>query len=368
MVRYISVDAGKSATKAAEFLLKENKVNTFTFKTKISPGDFRDDAIETDTYIAGFGKNIFKIGNGARGTGTDLETSKQSMSHRIATLYAIAHFCSDNEMDEINVAVGLPAKDWAVVNKRESFKDYLFNEKEAEEFEVVIKESSNAKPVHKRFKVKKSFVFPESIGALFMDDSPIGDTTPVGVLDLGNLNLNATIWMGTDLIQDDSITDELGGACIIQGLSQELTANFSRVDERFVSYLMQKNPEERFLVPKNGDEQVKEASKRLIKEYLLEHARKIKRCCDGRKWSLDYMQLIAIGGTSIMIKDELKAIFGENITILSNPTFANAYGFLRILCQRMPEIGEVIDLPTGDADNSTSEPTNKSTKGKNNAA
>ncbi len=46
MVRYISVDAGKNATKSAEYLLSEDKVRSFGFCTKISQGDFRDDALE----------------------------------------------------------------------------------------------------------------------------------------------------------------------------------------------------------------------------------------------------------------------------------------------------------------------------------
>lgn len=342
--KFIAIDAGKHATKAASYNPETKKTQKFTFCTKIGEGDFRDDSIERNTYIAEINDKVYKIGNGARGDGAKLETSKQSMDHRLSTLFAIAYFCSDDEVDEVNVAVGLPAKEWAFVQKREDFKDYIFPTGETS---VTIKLSSTDEPITKRFTIRHKYVFPESIGALFQDDSPkVSKNSFYGVLDIGNLNLNATVWEGNELQQDDSITDELGASSLIQGLSQELTSRFSRCSEDFVAKLLALPPEKRFLRPNNGSEEevteVMEKSREFIKEYLLEHAHRIKRCCDGRKWSLDYMNLIAIGGTSIILKDELKQVFGENLHILHCQTFANALGFLRMMCIREPEIGEVI--------------------------
>lgn len=343
MERYIAVDAGKFAVKACEYQKEEDKVVDFTFQTKMSDGDFRDDALEKNTYLAEVNGVTYKIGNGARGTGADLETSKATDIHRICTMFAISHFCSADEIDTVNIAVGLPCKEWAVVAKREDFREYMFAEKD---ITITIKESSSEEPVTKHFVINRTFVFPESIGALFQDDSPkIHPSTYVGVLDIGNLNLNASVWLGGELIQDDTITDELGGSTIVQGLSQELSATFSRCSEGLVAQLIAKKPENRYLTPANKDKEVMENSKLLIDKYLLEHAKKIKRCCDGRKWSLDYMKLIAIGGGSTILKTELMEVFGENLTILSCPSFANAYGYLRMECSRIPEIGKVIPLP-----------------------
>lgn len=338
--RYIAIDAGKYAVKAAMYN-PETKITTkFSFSTKAGAGDFRDDALEKKTYLAKIGDTVYKIGNGARGDGADLETTKQSELHKICTLFAISAFCSEDEEDEVYVAVGLPAKEWAVVQKREDFKEYLFSE---EKYIVSTKMSSSAQPVEKKFHIEKCFAFPESIGALFMDDSPaITKNSFYGVLDIGSLNLNATVWNDGELIQDVSVTDELGATSLIQGLSQELSAEFSRCNEMYVARLLAQPPEERYLKPSDGNVEVQERSRELIKKYLQEHAKKIKRACDGRKWSLDYMTLIAIGGTSIILKDELKSVFGENLYILQCQTFANALGFLRMMCRRLPEINELI--------------------------
>lgn len=338
MVRYIAVDAGKYATKTAEFIVSENGIRRAKFETKMAPGDFRDDAIERETFIAENDGKVLKIGHGASGEGAELTTSKQSSIHRICTLAAIAGFCSDNETDEVYLATGLPAKEWQVVEKREAYKAYF----PIDEQTVKIKRTSTSPIEEKHFVIKKVYVFPESIGALQMDDSPKYDPSALyGVLDIGNLNLNATLWQGSELIADESVTDELGAASLTSGLAQELSAEFTRVNTRLVDSILKKKPEKRMLP---GSPEVQEKSRAFIHEYLKAHAEKIKRCCDARKWALDYMQLVAIGGTSTILHDELAEAFGDQLMFLSNPAFANAYGYLRMMCARIPEIGTVIPL------------------------
>ncbi len=340
MERYIAIDAGKHSTKAAMYDTNTKKTIKYSYRTKIGAGDFRDDSIEANTHVFEIDGQTYKIGNGARGDGALLETSKQSIEHKLSILYAIAHFASDTEVDEINIAIGLPAKEWANVEKREALKEYIFDKNE---YTISIKEDSNSPVVTKTFKIKHKYAYPESMGALWQDDSPeVTKNSYFGVLDIGNLNLNATVWYGIELQQDVSITDELGASSIIQGLSQELSAEFSRCDENYVSMLLSQSPERRFLRPNNGDTTVMERSRDLISKYLLEHAGKIKRACDGRKWSLDYMTLVAIGGTSLIIQDELKEVFGDQLVVLKNPTFCNALGYLRIMCRK--ELGEKIAL------------------------
>lgn len=340
MKRYIAVDAGKFGTKIAEWDNEKKLVRKEQFRTKMGKGDMRDDALEKDTFLAKIGDVTYKLGNGARGNGAELETSKKTDIHRICTLAAIAKICSDNEADEISVAIGLPAKEWAEVSKREEYKAYILPE---EEQKIAIKVSSEADPVVKTFTISQRFVFPESIGALFMDDSPaVTPTSYVGVLDIGNLNLNAAIWQGVELQQDETLTDELGGANLIHEVSQELSAKFTRCDEKLVASILKKVPSRRYLSPNNGDESIKEQSRVLIEELLKDYAERIKRCCDSKKWSLDYMELIAIGGTSLVIKDELKRAFG-NITILNEPHYCNVLGYLRMMCAKESVLG--IEIP-----------------------
>ncbi len=347
MIRYISVDSGKFATKVTEYDPKGKKIIRFPIRTRVSDGDMRDDAIEKQTVVIEVDGKTYKVGNGARGTGAALETDKATDVHKICTLTAIATLASRNETDEIHVAVGLPAKEWANVSKRMDFKDYILPKGECK---VTIKRDSLSAPVEKTFVIKSRYVYPESIGALFMDQTiaNITPTTITGVLDIGNLNLNATLWQGTELLQDKSLTAELGGAILIQELSQEITTNIAACDELITANILKSDDK---CIPNNGnltDEQVA-ASRELINRVLKAHAEKIKRCCQARNWSLDVTNIVAIGGTSADLKDELKEVFGDSITILDDSAYCNSMGYLRMMCAREDELGEIIPLVVKDA-------------------
>ena len=282
--RYIAVDSGKFATKVAEYDPKTKTVRKFSIRTKADAGDFRDDAIEKHTVVVEIDGNVYKIGNGARGNGAALETNKSTDVHRLCTLTAIATLASKNEADEIYVAVGLPAKDWANVAKRMGYKDFILPQGECR---ISIKKDSESPVVEKTFTIKERYVFPESIGALFMDET-IENITPTaitGVLDIGNLNLNATLWQGTELLQDKSLTAELGGAILIQELAQELTTNIATCDELITANILKS--EDR-CIPSNGNltpEQV-DASKELITR-VAGCGRWQQRCL----LSLDYLKM-----------------------------------------------------------------------------
>ena len=343
MERYIAVDSGKFATKVAEYNKDKKSVRTFSIRTKVAPGDFRDDAIENNTVVISINGETYKVGNGARGNGAALDTSKMSEIHKLCTLTALATLCSSKEKDEINVAIGLPAKDWADVSKRIDYKEFMLPEGD---ITISIKKGSSLPVMEKTFNIKNRYVFPESIGALFMDET-IGKITPTtitGVLDIGNLNLNATLWQGVELVQDKSLTDELGGAILIQELAQEISTNITACDELITANILKSSEENRHLPANMGlsDEQIEE-SKKLIKRVLKSHADRIKRDCRARGWSLDITKIIAIGGTSQDIKSELEEVFG-NVTVLNNSSYCNVLGYLRMMCAKPEIFNEVITL------------------------
>ncbi len=342
MKRYIAVDSGKFATKFAEYDTKKKCVHKYSIRTRVSDGDFRDDAIEKSTVVVEIDGKTYKVGNGARGAGVNLDTDKKSEDHRICTLTALAMIASSSERDEMYVAVGLPAREWANVSKRMDFKEYILPDGE---ITVTIKKDSNSQSVKKTFLIKEKYVFPESIGALFMDETigMVSSTTITGVLDIGNLDLNATLWQGTELLQDMSATEELGGSILIQSLAQELST-ITACDELVVANILKLPPEERRL-PDTGTltkEQLEE-SRKVIKRVLKTHADRVKKCCRSRQWSLEVIPIIAIGGTSKDIADELKETFA-NIIVLENSQYCNVLGYLRMLCSRIPEINEIIPI------------------------
>lgn len=341
MERFVAIDSGKFATKVAEYYKEKDVVKKYSIRTKVSEGDFRDDAIEKNTYVVEIDGNVYKVGNGARGQGAELITDKKTETHKICVLTVLAMLASSNENDVINVAVGLPANEWANVSKRMDFKDYILPEGKVS---VKIKRDSKSDVVTKTFTIGRRYVFPESIGALFSSEmyDQISPTTITGVIDIGNLNLNATYWQGTELNIDKSITADLGGALLIQELAQELSSKIVPTEELIAANILKSN--DRVLPVEYGLSMDRaEDSRKVIKNVLLNHAKEVKRQCNSRKWSLDLMKVVAIGGTSKDIEAELKDVF-SNITVLSDSEYVNVLGFLRIMCAQDPGVGKEISI------------------------
>lgn len=332
MERFIAVDSGKYATKVASYDADADKTSVFKFRTKMSPGDFGDDALETATVIAEYEGNVYKIGNGAIKE-AELNTSKTSQIHKICTLTAIAMCVSSDCVDEVHVAAGVPVKEWENVKKRNEYKTFIFPEGD-----ITIKiMDNNNKPVEKTFRVVSRHVYPETQGALFMDNVfPLSNDT-VAIIDIGNLNINGTCWNHREIDRQYSLTDELGGSILIGGLSQTLSAEFSRCDENYVARVLKQPLENRKLVPNKHNPEIEERSKEIITNYLKDFVGLIKRRCDSKHWSLDYMTIVFIGGTSSVLINEIKEVFGEEVVIPEKPEYANVMGFLRVMC------GKVLD-------------------------
>lgn len=345
MERYIAIDPGKYATKCAYLRGEgeETSAVTFRFRTKVSEGNFADDALEPSTMIVGYGGKTYKVGRGAL-TEAQLNTSKMDETHKICTLAAIAGICSDGEVDEVHAAIGMPVKEWEIVEKREEYKKFMLPEGD---IEVEFLAKSGKQPVKKRFRIISRHAYPESQGAIFLQPvvkarSEMGGSY-VGVVDIGNLNINLTLWDGAVLDQTASTTGELGGNILVSGLAQQLSAAFSRCSEATVTRLLASPYEQRFLRPVKPDPDVEGRSRKVIDDYLLEHVRKIRRKCDALQWDYDYIPLVFIGGASTLLSREIKEVFGEECYIPMHPEYANVCGFLRVLCSK--ELGKVIPLP-----------------------
>ena len=345
MERYIAIDPGKYATKCAYVIENGDKISTVTckFRTKVSEGNFADDALEPSTMIAEYEGKVYKVGRGALRE-AELNTNKMDETHRICALVAIAGICSDKEFDEVHAAIGIPVKEWEIVEKREQYKKYMLPEGE---ISITLMTKAGKAPVTKRFKIASRHAYPESQGAIFLQQvvktRKEMQSANVGVVDIGNLNINLTLWENTMLDQNASMTGELGGNILISGLSQKLSAVFSRCSEATVASVLRQPYEDRVLKPVKKNPQVEEQSRKIIDEYLLEHVRNIKRKCDALQWDYDFMPMVFIGGTATLLKKEIHEVFGEDCYIPNNPEYANVSGFLRVLCSK--ELGIVIPLP-----------------------
>lgn len=333
--KFVSIDCGKYDTKISYFAEGMNIVKKYKFRTKITPGaTFADDMFDKGTFIVQIDdeKEIYKVGyNGKKEP--DMETTKKTDIHRVCTMTGIAcalRSLGKTPSKDVPVAIGIPFQIINIPEERMSYKEYILGE-EGKEHVVRIKWTPEGSVHEVRFSLGKRNVYPEGIGVVYEYPDILDGTT--AILDIGNLNTNHIYT--EDLIMNENLcfTSELGGKIMIAGLAEELTSELgARVNEAIVASTLKKPVEERCLMPKNNDMEIQEKSRAIIKRYLLEHVKRIKKKCDTKQYPLDFMHVVCTGGTSKLIMGELREVFGENTFIPKDPEYANALGFLRKLC------------------------------------
>lgn len=329
MSHYIAVDSGKYNTKTALYDTNTNKVSQFKIRTKISEGTFLDDMFGRGTAIIQIDDGpVYKIGAEGR-TEPDMETSKKSDIHKIMIYSAIAMSLSEDEMN-IPVAIGMPLQYANVPEERLAYKDYIFGEAGVVHT-VKIKSSPAGEPKTVRFSFGKRLVYPEGIGVVYNYPKRLDGIS--GVIDIGNLNTNSMYVDHLEVDNDASFSDELGGKILIANLAHALEAELGmRVNENLCAATLLKPKDKRFLVPVNGDKTIENKSREIIDKSLIEHAKLIRQKCDTRHWPLNFMNVVFIGGTTAILKNELAEVFGSNIFIPDKADFVNATGFLKKLC------------------------------------
>jgi len=351
MKRYIAVDSGKGHTKVATYDVTSNTVTKATFPTRYDEGTFEDTDPGSSTFLVQMNGRTYKVGRNAA-NGAELTSSKKTFVHKLCTLFAIAKECSENEVDEVYAAIGIPVKDYQEVELRNKYRDFILPADE--EITISYKLDGNGPVVTKTFKFAGRYVYPESLGAIFVDGVDPMET--IGVIDIGWLNVNMTIFNDGEPSATFSVTTNKGANALTSGLAQKLTAAFSFINKDQISDLLNKRGDERCLKPRRQDKKVEAESKAAITRYITDYVTGIMDDCRTAQWSVDYTQFVFIGGTVNMIDDEIKEVFGSDIIIPEDSEFVNATGFLRAMCGRKDTLRiDIFENNEDDNDDDTNE-------------
>jgi len=354
MKRYIAVDSGKSFTKSAvlnpAFLENSNEVPYFThaFRTAYEENaTFDDDEPGNGTYIVGFEGGVYKVGKCAS-IEAELDSSKKTLIHKLCTMLAIAKECSENDTDEVVASVGIPVDSYLVVDERNNYRDYILPLGE----HTVTYRAASGDIMEKTFKIVQHYVYPETIGAIFTPG--IDYSEAVGVLDIGHLNVNMTIYSGGDIDPTSRRTTTKGVNFLVSGLAQELSNELQTTITKRKAAEAISGP--RKLKFRNPNPEKEARSAEIIKRYLENYVRDMIEEIRTKNWSLDVMQLVIIGGGVSLIGDDLIEAFGENTAMPENPNMVNAIGFLALMCGRSDTLKiKLIQEPEEDEDNEGNE-------------
>ena len=331
MKRYIAIDSGKSFTKVAVLTNASKKeYKTEAFRTAFEENaTFEDEYPGNNTYIVGFEGETYKVGKTAI-IPAELDSSKKQFVHKLCTMLAIARECNDKEIDEVSVAIGIPVDAYLVVAERNAYRDYIVP---AGEHTVKYRDLDGS-IIEKTFNIVQRFVYPETIGAIFTPGIDFKES--VGVLDIGYLNVNMTIYNGGDVDTLSRRTTTKGANFLVSGLAQELSNEFqTSIAKAKAADIICGDHTLKFRNPAPEKEiRSKEITDRYIASYVKDMIEEIRT----KNWSLDVMQLVIIGGGSMMIKNELMEAFGAATVIPENATYTNVIGFLALMCGRTDTI------------------------------
>jgi len=305
-VKKVVVDSGKYATKAIA-RDANMEIEKLYFETKM------DKTEETSTnaersYAIEYNGDRFILGSNAKAN--DFTTTKEKDLHRNAIYTAIHQLVNDG--DTVSLVVGCPLSVFTVKASRESYENYL---QEAENVEIIVN------GVRKQFKIQSVSAFPEGSGYIFKNLEKYVDKI-VAVVDIGGLNTNGCIYEGVDMLPKTDFTSNQGANVLRSNLRTHLNKTFG-------SNLSHKQVEMAIKERKIKIDEVK--SKKVIDDFLLQHVMELKEEMIEKQWDVDSLEYIFLGGGSILLQEEIYAIFGDDITISENAIWDNAEGFAEII-------------------------------------
>lgn len=316
--KIIAVDCGKAQTKVCVV-----EPNSKDILTKISfPTRIEEYSELSQTGLTG--GHHFKtadvdllIGADNLSEGTRDTNSKNDDIHKYATLFAIASNVSDGDI--VHVAIGCPLSEYADVQKRDAYKNAVI-EKGTYHVEIDGKKKS--------FKIEKRAVFPESTGIIYLRNDLFVENS--AIIDIGGLNINAVQVLGGTLAPSTAVTKQYGSKILYQNLSNKLESAdeaLQLADAQLID-----------AISKGRVKYFEEISELIIKECVEKHLDDAYKQLTGTNWkNVKTLQLVFVGGTSVILKDYIKKKFGERAVILTDEEsrFANAEGFLKMFREQL---------------------------------
>ena len=322
MNRFISVDCGKADTKTSVLLTLGNSIARSSFPTRVieKPNKSCLESVngtgETG-FIVEYDGRVFAVGDIANSDDsfTSNQNSKNDITHKIATLVAISR--SVNNDDAVKVVIGCPIELYSNTTNREKYLNSILP---SGRIDITVN------GISKHFTIIKKLVLPESLGILYSNRGLFEDKL-VGIIDIGGLNVNAAIIDNLRLVSNSCFTEKLGRRAIENEIRQYANDTYeSSFSTTEINAFIRQG-----YITDNFDPARENTSRQFIDKSLGNHVVNIVRACSKHGWNLRNMNLVFIGGGSILLKDKIMSAF-PNATVVENAAFANSDGFLINLC------------------------------------
>jgi plasmid segregation protein ParM len=291
----VAVDAGKYATKA----MAEGDARRFIVRTKMDDGRYSMISFG-NTYTILFEGRKYTFGDEA--IGSDFDTSKTKLVHKIAAYTALSVLADGKEVD---LAIGCPMSQYYDQAAKDEYAQFMQGSRHNK---IIINDTTRS------FAINSVKVFPESVGVV-IENAPELRNRVIGVIDIGGLNINGAIY--------DHLTPQMQSIFTINEGAEIMQA---KVERELNSRLMANYQDYEIKYVMTGDNA---KAKAIMTEVLREQAERVYRECKRRNWNLSDVPVLFTGGGSILLADRLRDQFPKSI-LSKNAVWDNAYGFYKL--------------------------------------
>lgn len=301
MLKVLSVDSGKYATKAIINL--EDGDKKIIFRTKMD-STMEEKSADKRSCVMVYNDDRVLIGETAETV--DYDKTKAKKIHKYCTYSAIAQLVENG--DEVILTIGCPLSIFNNVEERNQYKEYMHDKGE-----LNIKINGN----EKTFTIKKVIVCPESSGIVYKNTMKYKEKL-IGVIDIGGLNTNCSIYDNLAPIKSTCFTTNLGANIMRNELKQHLNSIFPEINLQ--DWQME------YIIKDGFIKSNKDASKKIIKDFLQKHINNIIGEAKRKGWDINNIDFIFVGGGSKLLEGEIKNVIPD-AEISDTAEWDNVEGF-----------------------------------------
>lgn len=304
----ISVDPGKYATKA--FKMEGKEIDKLIFKTKIFRLDNNMDFdIKGNSYKVKYENQNFVIGD--QGEEINYSIDKSNLNHKLAIYTAVTQLLGNYKVARL--VVGCPTSIYKNKQLRDSYKDYIKNN-------GIVNISVN--DIDYSFLIENVFLLPEGSGIVYLKPELFKDKR-VAVIDLGGLNMNFTVY--------DSLIPQISSMFTVNHGANELETRI--MNELNTRYGVVLNLNDMQQIMKQGGLKcrgiIEPESKTIIDNITDQFVIKILQEIKKNNFNLDFMDVVFVGGTSLLVKSKILH-YVPHALIIDDAQWANVLGFYKI--------------------------------------
>lgn len=301
---YVSIDNGYWSTKV--FSLQYSKEHLFRFRSKIEKSNLSLIHNKNNTYKFSLDAEHYLVGSGANNFTIDINKTNNHL-HKLLTYTALAILAPKGTRTDFHLTAMYPLNIYTKQNKKE-FEKYLMTDYL----------SPTLNDTQKTFSVRNCLVFPQSVTAAYSNPELFKNKI-VGILDVGGLTAQGCILKNFNLVKDSIFTEHLGGLILRNRIKKELNSKYNlNLQDYEMSQVIQQG------IPPYPE------SAKLIQEIIHQHLTEIRRTMQLSNWNIKTLNIVLIGGGTLLIPFENFKQQFPNVTHSKDPVHDSVKGLAKV--------------------------------------